>query len=109
MDVAATTLAMAGVAIPASMDAQDMFAENYGRAYVYSSADRMSNVIDRARSVMGPRFHYIRNFMLDRPLYNWGHREVGSALWDPDGKVTSFMALRRLADAGNLEGVHAAP
>lgn len=109
MDVGATTLALAGVEIPETMDAKNLLAEDYEREYVYSSADRMSNVIDRTRSVMGKRYHYIRNFMLDRPLYNWGHREMGSSRWDPDGKVTSFMALRRLAEAGKLEGAHAAP
>ena len=38
----------------------------------------MSNTIDRVRSVMGPRFHYIRNFMTDRPLYQFGYREMGA-------------------------------
>ncbi|HAK53727.1 MAG TPA: phosphate ABC transporter substrate-binding protein [Gammaproteobacteria bacterium] len=109
MDIAATTLGLAGVDVPEFMDAKDIFAEDFHRDYVYSSADRMSNVIDRTRSVMGKRFHYIRNFLLDRPLYNWGHREMGSSLGDPDGKFTSFMAMRKLADAGKLTGVHAAP
>lgn len=109
MDIAATTLALAGVEVPENMDAKDIFAEDYRREYVYSSADRMSNVIDRTRSIMGKRYHYIRNFMLDRPLYNWGHRELAAHMSDPNGKTTSFMALRRLAEAGELHGTHAAP
>ena len=110
MDIAATTLALAGVDVPETMDAKDLFASDYEeREFIYSSADRMSNVIDRTRSVIGKRYHYIRNFMLDRPLYNWGHREMVSSMRDPEGKTTSFMALRRLAEAGKLEGVHAAP
>ncbi len=109
MDIAATTLGLAGIEVPAFMDAKDVFADDYHRDYVYSSADRMSNVIDRTRSVMGKRFHYIRNFLLDRPLYNWGHREMAASYGDPDGKLTSFMAMRKLAEAGELKGVHAAP
>ena len=109
MDIAATTLGLAGIGVPEFMDAKDVFADDYHRDYVYSSADRMSNVIDRTRSVMGKRFHYIRNFLLDRPLYNWGHREMAASYGDPDGKLTSFMAMRKLAEAGKLKGVHAAP
>ena len=109
MDIAATTLGLAGIEVPEFMDAKDVFADDYHRDYVYSSADRMSNVIDRTRSVMGKRFHYIRNFLLDRPLYNWGHREMAASYGDPDGKLTSFMAMRKLAEAGELKGVHAAP
>ena len=109
MDIAATTLGLAGIEVPEFMDAKDVFADDYHRDHVYSSADRMSNVIDRTRSVIGKRFHYIRNFLLDRPLYNWGHREMAASYGDPDGKLTSFMAMRKLAEAGELKGVHAAP
>jgi N-sulfoglucosamine sulfohydrolase len=106
MDVAATSLALAGLDIPESMDAKNLFAEDYAREYVFSSADRMSNVIDRVRSVMGKRYHYIRNFMLDRPLMNWGHREM-IALRNPEG--SSFLMIRRLAEAGKLTPAQAAP
>jgi arylsulfatase A-like enzyme len=106
MDVAATSLALAGLEIPESMDAKNLFADDYARKYVFSSADRMSNVIDRVRSVMGARYHYIRNFMLDRPLMNWGHREM-IALSNPEG--SSFLMIRRLAEEGKLTVAQAAP
>lgn len=106
MDVAATSLALAGLEIPESMDAKNLFAEDYSRKYVFSSADRMSNVIDRVRSVMGERYHYIRNFMLDRPLMNWGHREM-VALRNPE--ASSYLMIRRLAEAGKLTPAQAAP
>ena len=70
IDVAATSLALAGLDIPDFMDAKNLFAPGYRRQCVFSSQDRMSNMIDRVRSVMGDRFHYIRNFMTDRPLYS---------------------------------------
>ncbi len=106
MDVAATSLALAGLAIPATMDSKNLFAKDYGRQYVFSSADRMSNVTDRVRSVMGKRYHYIRNFMLDRPLMNWGHREM-IALANPE--ASSFLMIRKLAENGKLTAAQAAP
>ena len=109
MDIAATTLGLAGIDVPEFMDAKDVFAEDFHREYIYSSADRWANVIDRTRSVMGERFHYIRNFMLDRPLYNWGPYEMTASIRDPEGKTTSFMAMRRMAEAGELEGAQMAP
>ena len=79
MDIAATSLALAGIPVPETMDSRNVFGRpDYRRAYVFSSHDRMSNTIDRVRSVMGPRFHYIRNFMTDRPLYQFGYREMGA-------------------------------
>lgn len=109
MDIAATTLAFAGIETPEFMDAKNVFAEDFHREYVFSSADRMSNVIDRTRSVMGERFHYVRNFMLDRPLFNWGPYEIIASMRDPDGETTSLMAMRRLAESGQLEGAQMAP
>ena len=106
MDVAATSLALAGLDVPGFMDARNVFDSGYKRDYVFGSADRMSNVIDRVRSVMGPRFHYIRNFMLDRPLMNWGHREMLSL---PNPDASSFLTIRRLAEEGKLTPAQAAP
>ena len=106
MDVAATSLALAGIEPPTSMDARNFFAEDYSRDYVFSSADRMSNVIDRVRSVVGKRYHYIRNFMTDRPLMNWGHREM-IALGNP--AASSFLTIRKLAEEGKLTPAQAAP
>ena len=106
IDIAATSLGLAGFNVPEFMDSKDMFAKGYSRDYVFSSADRMSNVIDRVRSVMGDRYHYIRNFMTDRPLMNWGHREMW-ALRDPD--AYSFLKIRYLAEAGELTPAQAAP
>ena len=99
MDVAATSLALAGLEIPESMDAKNLFAPDYRRPYVFSSQDRMSNMIDRVRSVMSDRFHYIRNFMTDRPLYQFGYRE--RAGW--------FGEIRAMYERGELTPAQAAP
>ena len=109
MDIAATTLGLAGIEIPEFMDARDIFVKDYHRDYIYSSSDRWGNVIDRSRSVMGEQFHYIRNFKLDRPLFNWGAYEMVAKMRDPDGTTTSLMAMRRMADEGKLQGAQMAP
>ncbi|MGI9219616.1 MAG: sulfatase family protein [Woeseiaceae bacterium] len=106
MDISATSLALAGLDAPEYMDAENLFADDYSRDYVFSSADRMSNVIDRVRSVMGERFHYIRNFYTDRPLMNWGYREM-YGLYDPD--AFSSIHVRRMYEAGELTPEQAAP
>ena len=106
LDISATSLAIAGIKIPDFMDARNLFSPEYSRQFVFSSADRMSNVIDRVRSVIGSRFHYIRNFKTDRPLMNWGYREMWG-LQDPD--KFSSIHIRRLFEAGKLSPSQAAP
>ncbi len=76
MDVAATSLALAGLEVPEHMDAKDLFAGDYKRDYIYASRDRCSWTIDRIRSIRGDRYHYIRNFMTDRPLMQWNYRST---------------------------------
>ena len=105
LDVAASSLALAGVPVPEYMDSRNLFDEDYARQFVFSSGDRMSNVIDRVRSVLGPRYHYIRNFMTDRPLINWGHREM----WSFESQTpSSFLAIRKLFEEGKLTPAQAA-
>lgn len=106
LDIAATSLGLAELDVPEYMDSKNLFAADYSRKYVFSSADRMSNVIDRVRSVMGDRYHYIRNFKTDRPLMNWGYREMWG-LQDPD--AFSSIHVRRLYEAGKLTPAQAAP
>ena len=106
IDIASASLELSGLVSPKSMDARNLFAKEYSREVVFSSADRMSNVIDRVRSVMGYRYHYIRNFFTDRPLMNWGHREM---LALPNPEETSFLMIRRLAEEGKLTDAQAAP
>jgi hypothetical protein len=55
---------------------------------------------------MGPRFHYIKNYYTDRPLMNWGHREMLS-LAAPER--SSFLTIRALAERGKLTPAQIAP
>jgi arylsulfatase A-like enzyme len=68
IDIAAATLALAGVTIPPSMHGRNIFAADYQpRRYVHAARDRCDETVDRIRAVRTDRFKYIRNFEPDRP------------------------------------------
>ena len=110
MDVAATSLALAGIAVPDTMDSRNVFAKDYHREYVFSSQDQMANTIDRVRSVMGQCFHYIRNFMTDRPLYKYGYREMGALLAAKSSSAGHYLnTMRQMYEDGELTAAQALP
>lgn len=68
IDVAASTLAFAGVEIPGWMEGRPLFGPAAKpRTYVVSARDRCDETVDRIRSVRTARFKYIRNFVPERP------------------------------------------
>lgn len=68
MDIAAASLALAGIARPATMQARDFFAADYQpREFVFAARDRADETVDRIRSVRSGQFKYIRNFYPSRP------------------------------------------
>lgn len=75
IDVAATTLALAGIEIPKYMESKDIFAKNFKRDYVIAAKDRCDFTIDRIRAVRSKEFKYIRNYMTDRPLMQPQYRD----------------------------------
>ena len=98
IDIAATSLGLAGIEIPEFIEGRDVFATDYQpRRYVISARDRMGNAIDRIRSVRSDRFRYIRNYKLDRALYQANYRD----------KYATFTTLRELLSAGKLTPLQA--
>jgi arylsulfatase A-like enzyme len=67
-DVSATSLTLAGIPVPDYMDSADLFEEGSRRSLIFLARDRCEWTVDRVRSVIGERYHYIKNFMTDRPL-----------------------------------------
>jgi arylsulfatase A-like enzyme len=68
IDLAATSLALAGIGIPTSMQGIDLLADNYQpRKYIVSARDRCDETVDRMRAVRTENFKYIRNFYPQRP------------------------------------------
>jgi len=69
IDVAAVSLAAAGISPPPTMQARDLFAADHRpRDAVFAARDRCDETVDRIRSVRTNRFLYIRNFHPQRPL-----------------------------------------
>ena len=68
IDLAATTLGLAGAAKPAWMQGRDLLARDYAaREAVFAARDRCDETMDRIRAVRTERYKYIRNYMNQRP------------------------------------------
>jgi arylsulfatase A-like enzyme len=68
IDLAATSLGLAGIAKPATMQAQDILAKDYQpREAVFGARDRADETVDHIRSVRTGQWLYIRNFLPQRP------------------------------------------
>jgi uncharacterized sulfatase len=72
-DLGPTALSLAGAPIPAHMQAQAILGpqKKAPREYAFAHRDRMDETEDMVRSVMGKRYHYIRNFHPDRPYFQY--------------------------------------
>ncbi len=68
IDMAAVSLAAAGLPLPPKMQARNVLAKDYAkRDAVFAARDRCDETVDRLRSVRTDRFLYIRNFHPQRP------------------------------------------
>jgi arylsulfatase A-like enzyme len=94
LDMAATSLAAAGIAIPQTMQARDVLAPGYRpRDAVFAARDRCDETTERIRSVRTERFLYIRNFHPQRPLLQPCAYKDGKAI---------VQTLRSLHEQGKL-------
>lgn len=68
IDLAAISLAAAGIEIPKTMQARNILAADYQpRDAVFAARDRCDETVERIRSIRTNRFLYIRNFHPQRP------------------------------------------
>lgn len=68
IDVAATSLALAGIPIPDHVQGRDLFADEYRpRDMVVCARDRCDETVDIIRCVRTRRYKYIRNFLAHMP------------------------------------------
>ncbi len=69
IDVAALSLAAAGIDIPDRMEGRDILAGSYnGKSAVFAARDRCGEAADRIRSVRTDSYLYIKNFYPERPF-----------------------------------------
>jgi arylsulfatase A-like enzyme len=69
IDVAALSLAAAGIDIPDRMEGRDILAGSYnGKSAVFAARDRCGEAAERIRSVRTDSYLYIKNFYPERPF-----------------------------------------
>jgi arylsulfatase A-like enzyme len=94
IDVAAASLALAGIEIPDSVQGRPLFAsEHQEREYIFAARDRCDETVDTIRAVRTERYKYIRNFRYFRP-----HTQPSRY---KDGKLIT-KTMRSLHSAGKL-------
>jgi arylsulfatase A-like enzyme len=97
IDLAAISLAAAGLPLPPTMQARNVFAPDYRpRDAVFAARDRCDETVDRIRSVRTDRFLYVRNFHPQRPLLQPNAYKDAKAI---------LQTLRALHAAGTLDPV----
>lgn len=68
IDIAALSLAAAGIAVPTWMQARDILADEYEpRDAVFSARDRCDETVEHLRSVRTQKYKYVRNYLNERP------------------------------------------
>jgi hypothetical protein len=76
LDLSATSLAWAGIALPEWMEGRDLFAEDFQpRTFVAGAKDRLDHTIDRVRTIRTDRYRYTRNYFLDRVFLQPQYRD----------------------------------
>ncbi len=70
LDWSATSLAIAGIDVPPTMQGETFLGENAPppREYLFGGRDRGDETVLRIRTVRTDRYRYIRNFMPERPF-----------------------------------------
>lgn len=66
IDLAPTSLALAGIEVPAVLQGRSLLADT-GRSAVFSARDRCDETVERLRAVRTERFKYVRNGYPKRP------------------------------------------
>jgi arylsulfatase A-like enzyme len=99
IDIAALSLAAAGIPLPQSMQGRDILAEDYAaRDAVFAARDRCDETVDHIRSVRTEHYKYIRNFLPQRPhLQPCAYKDAKQIL----------VALRQWHDQGRLDAIQA--
>lgn len=101
IDIAAASLALAGIAIPKHTQGRDFLSNDYiPRDHLFTGRDRCDETVDIIRGIRDTRFKYIRNFM--------SHVSHAQPSQYKDGK-TIIQTLRDLNDDGSLTEDQARP
>ncbi|TWU60161.1 Arylsulfatase [Rubripirellula tenax] len=100
IDIAAVSLAAAGIEIPSNMQATNLLASDYKpRKAVFAARDRCDETVDHIRSVRTQDYKYVRNFLPQRPyLQPCAYKDAKAILialrqWHGQGKLNEVQQL----------------
>lgn len=97
IDLAALSLAAAGIKLPATMQGENVLAADYQpREAVFAARDRCDETVERIRSVRTAEYLYIRNYHPERP-----HLQPNAY---KDGKAI-LQSIRALHASGSLDSI----
>ncbi|WP_245953158.1 sulfatase-like hydrolase/transferase [Alteromonas aestuariivivens] len=99
VDLAPTTIALAGGEIPSHMHGRNFLGQNTpARKYIHAAVDRLDEYTDAIRAVRDKQFKYIRNYRPNQGYYlPLAYRE----------KIPSMQELLRLKASGQLSEAQA--
>ena len=103
IDIGTSSLALAGIPIPAYMEGDDLFAKSYQtKKFTIAARDRLDYTFDRIRAVRSERYKYIRNYFPERAYMQPQYRDLHP-------KAFPFMtAYKELHKQGKLTKAQAA-
>lgn len=94
IDLAPTSLALAGLPVPEWIQGKNLFAEDYQpREFVIAARDRADETVDHMRCVRTDRYKYIRNYLPQRPYLQPNNYKDNKPI---------VQAMRRLHTEGKL-------
>lgn len=99
IDLTATSLALADVAIPAWMQGRDLLAAKaQPRDAVFSARDRCDETVEHIRAVRTERYKYIRNYLHQRPHLQPNAYKDGKAIVKQLRKLHAEVELNDLQE-----------
>lgn len=99
IDIAAASLAAAGISVPETMEGRDFLASDHSpRDYVIAARDRCDYTIEKIRAVVTPRFKYLRNYLTDRPFMQPSYKDP----WPVSQRFRGMMAAGEMNDTQRL-------
>jgi arylsulfatase A-like enzyme len=100
IDMAAMSLALAGIPIPSNVQGRNALAADYQpRRHVFAARDRADETVDHIRMVRSDRYKYIRNYLPDRPHLQPNNYKDNKAIlqairqWEQAGKLDAAQSL----------------
>ncbi len=96
IDLAPASLAAAGLPIPARMEGRNFLAADHTpREFIVAARDRCDYTIERIRTIVTPRFQYLRNYLTDRPFMQPGYKDP----WPVSLRLREMMARGEMNEA----------